>query len=536
MERKALSRRNFLRSAALTAAGSALAGARAASETTRSRPNILFCIADDASWPHMGAYGCRWVRTPGFDRVAREGILFSNAYTPNAKCAPSRACMLTGRNSWQLEEAANHWCFFPAKFKTYAEALGEHGYDVGFTGKGWGPGIPGTVNGQPRQLAGRPWQSKKTQPPTKQMSATDYAANFADFLDAKPTDQPFCFWYGGYEPHRAYEFDSGRTKGGKRLDDIDRVPPYWPDNETVRADMLDYAFEIEYFDQHLVRMLDLLEKRGLLDNTLVLVTADNGMPFPRCKGQEYEYSNHMPLAAMWKAGIRAPGRTVDDFVSFIDFAPTFLELAGLTADKAGMHPVAGRSLTDIFASEKSGQCNPARDHVLLGQERHDVGRPGDVGYPIRGIIKGGFLYMHNFEPDRWPACNPETGYLNCDGSPTKTECLQARTSPETHKFWQWSFGKRPQEEMYDLRKDRECLDNLAGCSDLRETREALKEQLFRELREQGDPRMFGKGKIFDDYPYADKTTQHFYERYKKGEIGKKAAGWVNPSDFEELTP
>ena len=92
------------------------------------RPNILFCIADDASYPHMGAYGCDWVKTPAFDRVARQGLLFTRAYTPNAKCAPSRACILTGRNSWQLKEACNHIPFFPAEFKSYVEALAEHGY------------------------------------------------------------------------------------------------------------------------------------------------------------------------------------------------------------------------------------------------------------------------------------------------------------------------------------------------------------------------------------------------------------------------
>jgi len=530
-----MNRRTFLKWAATgTVAYSAGFAARAASAKERPRLNILFCMADDASWPHMGAYGCRWIRTPGFDRVARNGVLFTRAYTPNAKCAPSRACILTGRNSWQLEEAANHWPYFPAKFKTYPEALTEHGYHVGFTGKGWAPGIAGKINGRPRHLAGKPYQSRKVTPPTKQISSKDYYANFLDFLDIKPQDQPFCFWYGGHEPHRAYEFNSGRAKGGKNPDQIDGVPTYWPDNETVRTDLLDYAFEIEYFDRQLQRMLDLLEKRGRLDNTLVIVTADNGMPFPRVKGQEYEYSNHMPLAAMWKDGIRNPGRAVDDFVSFIDFAPTFLELAGLTAAEIGMQPITGRSLTDIFNSNKSGQCNPDRDHVLISKERHDVGRPNDVGYPIRGIVKDGYLYLHNFEPDRWPVGNPETGYLNCDGSPTKTECLNARQSPGTERYWAWSFGKRPQEELYDIRKDRECLDNLAGRSELQEMKAALRDQLFRELRQQGDPRMFGKGRVFDEYPYADTKTQHFYERYMKGKISKKEAGWVNPSDFEEI--
>src|SRR5690606_37452667 len=84
------------------------------------KPNILFCIADDQSFPHVGIYGTSWIRTPALDRVAREGLLFMKAYTPNAKCSPSRACILTGRNSWQLEEAGNPVTFFPAKFRTYA--------------------------------------------------------------------------------------------------------------------------------------------------------------------------------------------------------------------------------------------------------------------------------------------------------------------------------------------------------------------------------------------------------------------------------
>ncbi len=531
-----ISRRGFLGVIGGALLAPAWRVALAASESKKERPNILFCIADDASWAHLGAYGCSWVKTPAFDRVAREGVLFTNAYTPNAKCAPSRACILTGRNSWQLEAAANHWCYFPSKFRTYVEVLGEQGYHTGFTGKGWAPGIAGQIDGRARQLTGRAWQSRKRTPPTRQISSTDYYANFVDFLDAKGADAPFCFWYGGHEPHRGYEFDSGRTKGGKRLDQVDRVPAHWPDNETVRADLLDYAFEIEHFDGHLGRMLDLLEGRGLLANTLVVVTADNGMPFPHVKGQGYEYSNHLPLAAMWKEGVRNPGRRVDDFVSFIDLAPTFLEVAGVGGEQTPMAAITGRSLVKIFASGRSGRCIVERDHVLIGKERHDVGRPNDAGYPIRGIVKDGFLYLHNFEPERWPAGNPETGYLNCDGSPTKTECLKARQSPETQRYWAWSFGKRPSEELYDIGKDPECVENLAERPELRGRKEALRDQLFRELREQGDPRVLGHGRVFDEYPYADVKTQHFYERYMAGALDERSAGWVNPSDFAGRGP
>jgi arylsulfatase A-like enzyme len=126
-----------------------------------NRPNILIAIGDDISFPHMGAYGCTWVKTPGFDRVARDGILFRNAYTPNAKSSPSRACLLTGRNSWQLDEAANHVPFFPARFTTFIESLGDHGYTAGYTAKGWAPGTALDSAGNPRELTGRAFNVKK---------------------------------------------------------------------------------------------------------------------------------------------------------------------------------------------------------------------------------------------------------------------------------------------------------------------------------------------------------------------------------------
>jgi N-sulfoglucosamine sulfohydrolase len=493
------------------------------------RPNILLAIADDWGYGHASAYGCTWVKTPGFDRVARDGLLFTHAYTPNAKCAPSRACLLTGRNSWQLKAACNHICIFPTEFKTFAEALAEHGYFVGKTTKGWGPGVANDEDGKPREMAGKPFEQEKAPPLAKGISNSDYAANFADFLKAAPAGTPWCFWYGGVEPHRAYEYGSAIAKGGKQLTDIDRIPPYWPDNEVVRNDMLDYGFEVEHFDSHLVRMLALLERRGDLANTVIIVTSDHGMPFPRAKGNAYDASNHVPLAIMWNGGIKKPGRVVDDYISFVDFAPTLVELTGLSWNDTGMQPTVGRSLTDIFTSEKSGIVNPQRDHVLIGQERHDVGRPHDWGYPIRGIVKGDMLYLHNFEPSRWPACNPETGYLNCDGSPTKTEVLRARTEPKGRQRWQLCFGKRPEEELYDLKQDSDCLVNLANDARRQPLKEQLKRQLEIELKAQDDPRMFGQGHIFEEYPYADAALRNFYERYMRGE--KLNAGWVNPSDF-----
>ena len=484
------------------------------------KPNILLAIADDWSWPHAGAYGCTWVKTPAFDRVAREGLLFARGYTPNAKCAPSRANLLTGRNSWQLEEAANHWCYFPEKFKSVFAALSENGYVTGHTAKGWGPGVAKS------ELTGKGFNAKKATPPAKAMAPSDYAANFADFLDARPDKAtPFCFWYGGNEPHRGYEKGSGR-KLGKKPGEIDRVPACWPDNDDVRSDLLDYAFEIEHFDTHLGRMLAELERRGELENTVVIVTGDNGMPFPHAKGDCYDLSHHLPLAVRWPKGITKPGRQLKDFVSFIDIAPTLVELAGLEWAKTGMAPSPGRSLMDLFA----GKPKHKRDHVLIGRERHDVGRPLDVGYPTRGIVTEDWLYLRNYAIDRWPMCNPITGYLNCDGSPTKTLCIQARKQPGQRVFWERSFGKRPAEELYDLRTDRDCMMNLVADPKNAARKKALEAQLVRELTAQGDPRMVGKGDVFDKYPTADTKTRGFYERYLKGE--RPTTGWISLTDFD----
>jgi arylsulfatase A-like enzyme len=493
------------------------------------RPNILFAIADD--WgAHASAYGTPWVKTPAFDRVGREGLLFKNAFTPIAKCAPSRAIVLTGRHGWQLEEAGNHMAIFPPKFKSWPEALRENGWFVGITGKGWGPGVANDASGKPRQITGQPFNRHTAPAPARAMSNNDYAANFAAFLAEAPKDAPWCFWYGATEPHRAYEFKAGVTKGGKALADIDRVPSYWPDHDTVRHDMLDYAFEIEHADRHLGRMLDELERRGLLENTIVIVTSDHGMPFPRAKGHTYLASNHVPLAVRWPAGIAQGGRVIEDFVDFTDIAPTVLDLAGLAPDAVGMQPVAGRSWREIFTTARAGRVVAARDHVLLGRERNDAGRPNDVGYPTRGIIRDGFLYLRNYAPDRWPVGNPETGYLDTDGSPTKTLILQMGRKDRADRFWQVNFGLRPAEELFDLKRDPDCVTNLAADPAHVRRRAELENFMTAKLKEQGDPRMFGRGDVFDRYPIGIAESRDFYGRAMRGE--KPKAGWVSESDFE----
>ena len=248
--------------------------------------------------------------------------------------------------------------------------------------------------------------------------------------------------------------------------------------------MLDYAVEVEAFDAEVGTLLQALEASGEATNTLVIVTSDNGMPFPRSKGHNYDIANREPLVACWPAGIAKPGRRVAEFVSFIDLAPTFLELLGVDGAKAGMSPITGRS----FANLLRGESDPSRSFVILGRERNDVqarpGTPSGLGYPVRAIREGDLFYIHNFAPDRWPCGNPELGLKDTDASPTKSFISELG---EEDRFWQMSFGKRPQVELFDLAKDPDCVNNLANDEAYADEGNRAAREALRRTEEAGRP-------------------------------------------------
>ncbi|MCB1227145.1 MAG: sulfatase [Verrucomicrobiales bacterium] len=478
----------------------------------QDRPNILFIIADDASRDSMGAYGSTYVSTPNFDRIANEGVRFEQAYNCNPKCAPARACLLTGRYSWQLEEACNHNPILSSKWRFYPYLLEDAGYFIGLTGKGWGPGDFDSAtmgkNGGTHAVnpAGYAWDSHKLKPPYSGIASTDYAANFAEFLDARPGDKPFCFWLGTKEPHRAYELDSHK-KENRDLSKV-TVPAYYPDNETIRGDLADYAIEVEWYDRHIGGALKALEERGLLEDTLIIATSDHGMPFPRVKGQIYDDGFHIPFAVRWGARVKG-GRVVTDFVTFPDLAPTLLEVAGVAK-----HPqMTGKSFLPQLLAEGSGRIDPERNHTLLGKERHDIGRTDgedlSVAYPVRALRNDAFLYVRNFKPKRWPVGDPQYDYLNCDASPTKSYLTGLSMGDGDYKYYEMAFGLRPGEELYDIDADPDCVKNLADDPNHAGTKAEMWQQLERELELQGDPRVLGGGDIFDAYP------NHQVERQQK---------------------
>lgn len=479
-------RRSFL------AATAALPLAAPAVQTSRTRrPNILFAISDDQSWKHTGAAGDPVVKTPAADWVASQGVLFRNAISASPGCAPSRAAILTGRGPWQLEEAGTHASYFPRKLTVFPDLLEAQGYHIGLTGKGAGP-CNWKDSGWKRNPAGPAYDQRQFDSVPEGINRNDYASNFAGFLAAKPKDRPFFFWYGGTEPHRAYLKGAG-MRAGKRLDDVD-VPPFLPDTPEIRSDLLDYYMEIEWFDKHLERMLESLKQAGDLENTLVVVTSDNGMPFPRAKANMYEYGIHLPLAVCWTDRFKG-GRAVDDLISFTDFAPTFLTAAGIIPNRA----MTGRSFLDVLTSNREGNVDPARTAAYSGRERHSHARRDNLGYPARALRTPGYLYIRNFAPDRWPAGDPD-GFYDIDACPSKTFLLENRSDARLERFYQLAVGKHDAEELFDIRHDPGCLTNLAGEKAHSKRLAGLRSQLESRLTAERDPRLTGNGDIWESYP------------------------------------
>lgn len=469
---------------------------------SQERPNILFCISDDQSYAHTRANGDPVVKTPGFDRIAREGLRFAHAFCDAPTCGPSRSAILTGQSIWRLEEAGNIHSTLPAKFATYTEMLMEAGYYVGYTGKGWSPGRlePGGRNENP---AGIEYQSRKVKPPFKAMRNTDYAGNFADFLEDTPEGSPFCFWLGTSEPHRGYELGAGK-RTGKDPDKV-IVPPIFPDNDIVRSDILDYLVEVEHFDSMVEQAIATLEESGQLDNTIVVVTSDHGMPFPRAKASLYDAGSRVPLAIRWPGGVTNPGRAVHAFVNLSDLAPTFLEAAGLEPPEI----MTAQSLLAVFRNDKPKN----REAAYIAMERHDGCRKGGKGYPCRAIRTADYLYIHNFEPSRWPSGSPDASacarsipYGEIDSAPTKTFLMEHRNEHGVARLAELAFGMRPAEELYDLKSDPDQMVNLAGTVGVAETQAALRKRLFDHLEATEDPRVVGGTVDWDFYPYYGKIS------------------------------
>jgi N-sulfoglucosamine sulfohydrolase len=444
-----------------------------------ARPNILICIADDWS-PHAGVYGDKVVKTPNIDRLAQKGVVFRNAFCAAPSCSPSRAAILTGRYPHQLEEGGNLWGTLPIKYPNYTLLLQENGYFVGKERKGWGPGWE-KEGGYTHNPAGENFK------------------NFDDFLQKRPKDQPFCYWFGSSDPHRAYDKGTGKAAGMNP--DMVQVPAWLPNTPEVREDILDYYYEVQRFDKEVGEILEKLRQKGELDNTLIVVTSDNGMPFPRAKATVYDGGTNIPLIVAWKNQVVPQVQLTQTFVNLLDLAPTFLEAAGLPIPSQ----MSGKSLLPLL--KKTTPTH--RNEVFLERERHANVRQGDKPYPIRAVRTKDFLYINNLYADLYPAGDPKKWvavgpYGDIDGSPSKDLILNDTLRFNAH--FKLAFVKRPAHELYDLRQDPHQLKNVAYLPKYKALKRQLAAQIKAWQQATQDPRAQGQDP-FVGYEYYGERSQ-----------------------------
>jgi arylsulfatase A-like enzyme len=227
------------------------------------------------------------------------------------------------------------------------------------------------------------------------------------------------------------------------------------------------------------------------------------------------------------------GRVVDDLISLTDLAPTFLELGGVKVPDV----MTGRSLVKLLRSDNTGQVEPFRDAVFIGRERHvENARAGFLPYPMRAIRTHDFLYIVNFKPDRYPAGDPyrldssdpptveelteETRVTlpDEDAGPTKAWLVTHRNDLQWKPYYELAYGKRPREELYDLKADPHQMKNVAADPKYAQTRAALEKRLMEELKRTGDPRLVDDGRFFETPPMAGPVTD---ESPAKGKAGRK---------------
>lgn len=445
------------------------------------RPNILLLLADNWAWPHASIYGDRSVKTPTFDRLAREGVLFTHAFCQVPSCSPARAVLLTGQASHRLEDAASLWGNFPEYLATYPALLQDAGYETGYTVKGWGPGRFRGENHKKLNPAGKSFRS------------------FEEFYSTVPDGKPFCFWFGSHDPHQPW--NRGDEFRGELDADQVHVPAYLPDHPIVRNSIVDYYAEVQRFDHECGEILKALRKSGQLNNTLIITVGDNGWQVPRGLANVYDAGTRVPMAARWPSRIER-GQTRDEFISFEDFAPTFLAAARLPIP----HDMTGRDFMQLL-SPSANKRVPWPDAIYLERERHANVRDGNRSYPCRAVRTKKFLYVRNLAPDLWPAGDPELHHAvgpfgDVDNTPFKELILSRRHTSEMRPFFELGFGKRPAEELYDLATDPDQIHNLAGKAKYTRVIDDLSKRLDEWMRKTNDPRAKNAADPrFDQFPY-----------------------------------
>ncbi len=401
------------------------------------RPNIVLLFADDwgrhaSVYAELDGSGTAndALSTPNFDRIAKEGVIFRNAFVSSPSCTPCRSALVSGKHFWQTGSASilhSTWDFSQPAFPLI---LQENGYHIGMSYKGWGPGKPseapfGGPEARYQKAGGKFSQFSQTVTSllekgtpldeAKETLYTEVRKNFDQFLSARPGKEPFFYLFGPTNTHRKWIKGSGKALWNIDPDNLkEKLPPFLPDVEEIRQDFADYLGEAQAVDAGIGVIYDRLKETGELENTIIIISGDHGAPgFPYGKVNLYDFGTRVPLVIRFGKNIK-PGRTIDRLTSLIDIAPTILE----SAEIAIPEEMTGKSLLPVLTGKEPGTSSD--EAVFTGRERHvPTAREDNLPYPQRAIRTKNHLFIINFKPDRWPIGDPRK--LTPGQSPSENE-------------------------------------------------------------------------------------------------------------------
>lgn len=439
----------------------ALAGSAVAVRAqSAAKPNIMFILSDDHSYPYLGLYGCDWISTPNLDRFGREGMVFERAFTAAPQCVPSRTALMTGRSP----VAARMGRFsapLPADVITVPEVLRPQGYYTGVCGRYFH--LDGVNNPQP--TTGQVYDKHGLKTWKKRVDFLNISGQaqttklFEEFLGQAPSGRPWFFWINFSDPHHPWN-------SGPRPIDPSRVkvPGHLPDLPGVRQDLAQYGGEVESADRSFGEIMAALKKSGQEANTLVVFMGDNGMAFPHGKGSLYDPGLNVPLMARWPRRIK-PGKS-RALISGEDIAATFMD-AGGGARRAA---VSGRSFLPLLLGKDYNQ----HDYIFAARLHH-----GNAPFTAdtrastwdlsRCVRSQRYKLIYNVTPSM------EYSPVDSARDPSWQEMVAGhRDGKLPAQFERAYFGlPRPVLELYDLDADPSELNNLAGKPELHDVQQTL---------------------------------------------------------------
>lgn len=448
------------------------------------KPNFVVTIADDHGVYHSSIYGSPEFQTPNLQRLADEGIRFDNAYVASPACAPSRAALFTGRMPYKNGIVGNHEFKLKPGVRSLIPSLLEQGYEVVFHGKVGHSGrkhhgayVPAGV----KILGGGGLQQTMT------------LTQVEEFLRERPDDaRPLALFLGWTDTHTAWPApEAARIKPQDVV-----IPPRIYDTPEARVEMSRYVEGAEAIDRRLGETRELIAEYLDADNTLVVYTSDHGMPWPFAKWSLYETGIRTPFVAAWPGKIH-PNTSTDALVSWIDFIPTLIDLAGGTSPPG----IGGKSFADVLL----GKTDRHRD-VIFATHKGDNDK--NV-YPIRSVRSGKWKYIRNLHPefaytthtDVWATETPRTdGHWKHAGHHWHSYLQAAKTDPAAAAFLK-DYHSSPAEELYQIKDDPFEQKNLAKIPEHAEKLAELRLLIDQRMKEVGDDEsLSGRPRLLKDFP------------------------------------